>query len=88
MQRGTDFADRQHSTAAQLISTVDTDLLNELRVQYATRAQGRVPAGAGRHRPGRSTSPTSRNFGGPIAGLTDAGFGFTQDVFQVNDSVT
>ena len=43
VQRGTDFSDRQHSTAAQLISTLTPTVLNELRVQYATRAQGRVP---------------------------------------------
>ena len=28
------------------------------------------------------------NFGGPIASLTDAGFGFTQDVAQLNNSLT
>ncbi len=28
------------------------------------------------------------NFGGPVAATTDAGFGFTQDVFQINDNVT
>ena len=38
--------DRQHSTGAQLISTMTPTLLNELRVQYATRAQGRVPGRA------------------------------------------
>ena len=43
VQRGTDFSDRQHSSAAQLISTLRPTLLNELRVQYATRAQGRTP---------------------------------------------
>ena len=28
------------------------------------------------------------NIGGPIASLTDSGFGFTQDVLQINDSLT
>ena len=43
VQRATDFADRQHSTGAQLISTIGASLLNEFRFQYATRAQSRVP---------------------------------------------
>ena len=43
VQRANDFADRQHSTGAQLISTLGATTLNELRVQYATRAQSRVP---------------------------------------------
>ena len=86
-QRGTDFTDRQHSTAAQLISTIRTNLLNELRVQYATRAQGRTPAALAGTGPAINVTNVA-NFGGPIASLTDAGFGFTQDVAQVNNSLT
>ena len=74
VQRGTDFSDRQHSTAAQLISTIRTDLLNELRVQYATRAQGRVPGRAAGTGPAINVTNVA-NFGGPIAGDADAGFG-------------
>jgi hypothetical protein len=87
VQRGTDFSDRQHSTAAQLISTLTPTVLNELRVQYATRAQGRVPgleAGSG---PAIAITNVA-NFGGPVAGAADAGFAFTQDVLQVNNSLT
>ncbi len=43
VQQGTDFADRQHSTAGQLVSTFGSNMLNELRMQYATRSQSRVP---------------------------------------------
>ncbi|MGE0360376.1 MAG: carboxypeptidase regulatory-like domain-containing protein [Vicinamibacterales bacterium] len=86
-QRATDFADRQHSTAAQFVSTIRTNLLNELRVQYATRAQSRVPAGLAGSGPAINITNVA-NFGGPIASLTDAGFGFTQDVAQVNNSLT
>ena len=43
VQQGTDFTDRQHSTAGQLVSTFGSNLLNEFRMQYATRNQGRVP---------------------------------------------
>jgi hypothetical protein len=87
VQRGTDFSDRQHSTAAQLITTLTPTVLNELRVQYATRAQGRAPgleAGSG---PAIAITNVA-NFGGPVAGAADAGFAFTQDVFQVNNSLT
>jgi hypothetical protein len=86
-QRATDFADRQHSTAAQVVSTIRTNLLNELRVQYATRAQGRTPAGLAGSGPAINIANVA-NFGGPVASLTDAGFGFTQDVAQLNDSLT
>ena len=52
VQRANDFADRQHSTGAQLISTIGAATLNELRVQYATRsAEPRAECGVG-HRPG------------------------------------
>ncbi len=87
VQRATDFADRQHSTALQLISTIRTNLLNELRVQYATRAQGRTPAELAGTGPAINI-PNVANFGGPVANLADAGFGFTQDVAQVNNSLT
>jgi hypothetical protein len=87
VQRGTDFSDRQHSTAAQLVSTLTPTVLNELRVQYATRAQGRAPGSQAGTGPAISITNVA-NFGGPIAGAADAGFAFTQDVFQVNNSLT
>jgi Carboxypeptidase regulatory-like domain/TonB dependent receptor len=87
VQRGTDFSDRQHSTAAQLVSTVGSSLLNELRVQYATRRQGRVPGSQAGTGPGITVSSVA-NFGGPIAGNADAGFAFTQNVFEVIDNFT
>ncbi len=87
VQRGTDFSDRQHSTGAQLVSTIRPTLLNELRVQYATRAQGRVPGSDAGSGPAIAITNVA-NFGGPIAGDADAGFAFTQDVFQINDNVT
>ena len=87
VQRGTDFTDRQHSTGVQLISTVTPTLLNELRVQYATRAQGRVPGARGGTGPAITITNVA-NFGGPIAGDADAGFAFTQNVFQVTNNLT
>jgi hypothetical protein len=87
VQRATDFADRQHSTGAQLISTVGATTLNELRVQYATRAQSRAPNALAGTGPAINVTGVA-NFGGPIAGVNDAGFGFTQNVLQVNDNIT
>lgn len=87
VQRGTDFTDRQHSFASQLVSTFGTNLLNEVRVQYATREQGRQPGSQAGTGPAINITGVA-NFGGPIAGATDAGFGFTQKIFQVIDNFT
>jgi hypothetical protein len=87
VQRATDFADRQHSTGAQLISTMGGSLLNELRVQYATRAQSRVPNALSGTGPAVNITGVA-SIGGPIASVSDAGFGFTQDVMQINNSTT
>ena len=87
VQRANDFADRQHSTGAQLISTLGATTLNELRVQYATRNQSRVA------NPLSGTGPAINitgvaNFGGSVAAISDVGFGFTQNVLQLNDNIT
>ncbi len=87
VQRANDFADRQHSTAAQLISTLGATTLNELRVQYATRAQSRTPNTLSGTGPAINISGVA-NFGGPVASVSDSGFGFTQNVAQVNNSTT
>jgi hypothetical protein len=87
VQRANDFADRQHSTGAQLISTLGATTLNELRVQYATRAQSRVPNALSGTGPAINITGVA-NIGGPIASVADSGFGFTQNVMQVNDSIT
>jgi hypothetical protein len=87
VERGTDFTDRQHSTSAQLVSTIRPTVLNELRVQYATRAQGRTAGDRAGTGPAVTITNVA-NFGGAIGALTDAGFAFTQDVGQINDSLT
>src|SRR5687767_2025458 len=84
VQRANDFADRQHSTGAQLISTLGATTLNELRVQYATRAQSRAPNAQSGSGPAINITGVA-SLGGPIASVTDSGFGFTQNVMQVND---
>jgi hypothetical protein len=87
VQQATDFIDRQHSTGAQLISSLGATTLNELRVQFATRAQSRTPNALAGSGPAVRISGVA-NLGGPIASVSDAGFGFTQDVLQVNDNIT
>ncbi len=87
VQRANDFADRQHSTAGQLISTLGSNLLNELRVQYATRAQSRVANAQSGTGPAINVAGVA-NFGGSVAATSDVGFGFTQNVMQVNNSTT
>ncbi len=87
VQRANDFADRQHSTGAQLVSTLGAGLLNEFRFQYATRAQSRVPNALSGTGPAINI-PNVAQFGGPVAATTDSGFGFTQDVMQLNNNTT
>jgi hypothetical protein len=88
VQQGADFTDRQHSTAGQMISAFGTRLLNEVRVQYATRRQGRVPGSQAGTGPGVRIAGVA-NFGGPVGDNSiGAGFGFTEGIFQVLDNVT
>ncbi|MFA5909068.1 MAG: TonB-dependent receptor [Vicinamibacterales bacterium] len=87
VQRANDFADRQHSTGAQLISTIGSNMLNELRVQYATRAQSRAANKESGTGPAINVTGVA-NFGGSVASTQDVGFGFTQNVAQVNNSTT
>ena len=88
VQRANDFSDRQHSTGAQLVST-----LGRGAAQRTARAVRDARAGARtrtrcRGRVRRSTSPAWRNSAGRSPRTADAGFGFTQDVLQINDSAT
>ena len=87
VQQGTDFSDRQHSTAGQLVSVWGSGILNELRVQYAKRTQSRVPGSQAGTGPGIRINGVA-NFGGPVQGNADSGFGFTEGIFQILDNVT
>ena len=88
VQRGTDFTDRQHSTGAQLIST-HRGQRSSTSCACSTRRARRAACRRARPAPGPAITITNvANFGGPIAGDADAGFAFTQDVFQVNDNLT
>jgi hypothetical protein len=87
VQRGTDFTDRQHSVAAQVVSTWGANVLNEVRLQYATRKQSRVPGDQAGTGPAITISGVA-NFGGSNASASDAGFGFTQNIAQLIDNFT
>ena len=88
VQRGTDFTDRQHSTAGQLVSTIGNNALNELRVQYATRAQSRVAGAQAGTGPAITVTGVAQ-FGGAIPDAANgAGFAFTENQFQILDNFT
>jgi hypothetical protein len=87
LERATDFNDRMDSVAAQLVSSFGPSRLNELRVQYARRHQFRTASEGSGTGPAIVVSGVA-NFGGPVAGVSDAGFDFNQDIWQVVDNVT
>jgi hypothetical protein len=83
----TDFQDRMDSASTQLISSFGPDRLNELRVQFARRHQARTASEGAGTGPAITVSGVA-NFGGPIAAVSDAGFDFSQKIWQVLDNFT
>ncbi|MBE3132658.1 MAG: TonB-dependent receptor [Acidobacteria bacterium] len=78
----TDFTDAMDSLAGQVVSTLGSNKLNELRVQYARRHQSRVENGLSGTGPAIVVSGVA-NFGGPIDSDQTAGFDFNQGIFQI-----
>jgi Carboxypeptidase regulatory-like domain/TonB dependent receptor-like, beta-barrel len=86
--RATDFTDRMDSVSAQLVSSIGSSKLNELRVQYARRHQFRTLADSAVDGPAITVSGVA-NFGGPRIGDTNSvGFDFNQGIWQVIDNLT
>jgi hypothetical protein len=85
VEQGTDFNDRMDSASVQLISSIGSDRLNELRVQYARRHQFRTASEGAGTGPAITVAGVA-NFGGPIAAVSDAGFDFNQGIWQVLDN--
>jgi len=85
VEQATDFNDRMDSASLQLISSIGSDRLNELRVQYARRHQFRT-ASAGAGTGPAITVAGVANFGGPISIVSEAGFDFNQEIWQVLDN--
>ncbi|MBI4476969.1 MAG: TonB-dependent receptor [Acidobacteria bacterium] len=86
-ERSTDFLDAMNSTAVQFVSTLGANKLNELRIQYANRHQSRTANELSGSGPAITISGVAQ-FGGPIAGASDAGFDFKQNILQVLDNFT
>ncbi len=86
--RATDFTDRMDSASAQLVSTIGSDKVSELRVQYARRHQFRTLSDTAAD--GAAITVTGvANFGGPRIGDTNAvGFDFNQGIWQVIENLT
>jgi outer membrane receptor protein involved in Fe transport len=87
LERTNDFLDAMESTSGQLVSSFGGNKLNELRVQFARRVQSRAANELSGTGPAVNI-PGVANFGGPIGGAADAGFGFEQGIWQVIDNFT
>lgn len=87
LERTNDFLDAMESSSGQLVSSFGSSMLNELRVQYARRVQSRQANELTATGPAINI-PGIAQFGGSIATASDAGFGFTQGIWQVVDNVT
>src|SRR5690242_11769350 len=69
VSRTYEFVDRSHVTALQLVSTLSSRAMNELRAQYARRSQSNNQFSASSQGPAITVAGVA-NFGGPI----DVGF--------------
>jgi carboxypeptidase family protein len=87
LEQATDFNDRMDSAALQLVSSFGSSRLNELRVQFARRHQFRTASDTAGSGPAIRVSGVA-TFGAPIAAVSDAGFDFKQDIWQVIDNFT
>jgi hypothetical protein len=89
MQVASDFVDAMDSSAAQLVSTIGLNKLNELRVQYAHRHQQSTASPEAGPAPYISI-PSVANFGGPYntTGQGGNGFDFKQNITEVVDNFT
>lgn len=90
LERATNFLDAMDSLAGQVVSSIGSNKLNELRLQYAHRHQGSVANSDSGSGPAVSISSPRIDFGGPwgATGQGNAGFDFKQDITQVIDNFT
>jgi len=90
LERATDFLDAMDSTAGQLVSSIGSNKLNELRFQYAHRHQSSIANSDSGTGPAIAITAPAISFGGPVGGTGqgNAGFDFKQDITQVIDNVT
>jgi hypothetical protein len=89
LERATDFLDAMDSTAGQLVTSLGSSKLNELRFQYAHRHQQSVANSDTGTGPAVLISGVA-GFGGAVAGTGqgNAGFDFKQNITQAIDNFT
>jgi hypothetical protein len=89
LERATDFLDAMDSFSGQLVSTIGSNMVNELRAQYAHRHQGSNANDDSGTGPAVTIAGIA-GFGGPWAatGQGNAGFDFKQNLTQIVDTVT
>ena len=85
----TNFLDAMDSVAGQVVSTLGSDKLNELRVQYAHRHQSSVRNSDSGSGPAVTVTGVA-SFGSPLGntGQGNDGFDFKQNITQVLDNFT
>ena len=90
LDRATDFLDAMDSLAGQLVTTLGSTKLNELRFQYAHRHQSSIANSDSGTGPAVTIATPAIAFGAPVAGTGqgNAGFDFKQDITQFIDNFT
>src|SRR5258708_27790466 len=78
LERQTDFLDAMDSIAGQLVTSLGSSMLNELRLQYAHRHQSSVANADSATGPAITINSPRIDFGGPwsATGQGNAGFDF------------
>jgi hypothetical protein len=90
LERNTDFLDAMDSIAGQLVSTVHSNKLNELRFQYAHRHQSSFANADSGSGPAINIASPAIQFGGPFGGTGqgNANWDFKQNITQFIDNFT
>src|SRR5262245_4645813 len=90
LETQTNFLDAMDSLGGQLATTLGSNQLNELRLQYAHRHQSSIANADSGSGPAITISNPSIAFGAPVAGTGqgNAGFDFKQNITQAIDNFT
>ena len=90
LDRATNFLDAMDSMAGQLVTTLGSSKLNELRFQYAHRHQSSIANSDSGTGPAITIATPAIAFGAPLSGTGqgNAGFDFKQDITQFIDNFT
>jgi len=90
LERATDFLDAMDSLAGQLVTSLGSSKLNELRFQYAHRHQSSIANSDSGTGYAVTIATPAIAFGAPLAGTGqgNAGFDFKQDITQFIDNFT